>query len=177
MNILLLLAAIAQIESRNNDHAIGRLGEISRYQIRPHIWHLFTTSKRYSDPEISQLVATILIVYIIRSLPRDHRTMQDILVTYNWGIGHYSKVHFNYNKVPTNVKQYVNKVLKQYGSGSDKAPLQPRIVSSIRVHNTGNSHQTSKKTGVLAATIKRNSKSTTTRCNEVIRSKRLAKYH
>lgn len=177
MNILLLLAAIAQIESQNNDHAIGRLGEISRYQIRPHIWHLFTTSKRYADPEISELVATNLIIYIIRSLPRDHRTMQDILVTYNWGIGNYSKVHFNYNKVPTSVKQYVNKVLKQYGSRSDKAPLQPRVVSSIRAHHKGNSSKSSNKVGIHPTIVKGNSKSTSKRRTQIVRGKSLAKRH
>lgn len=31
-------AALAQIESGNNDHALGAAGEISRYQIKPRVW-------------------------------------------------------------------------------------------------------------------------------------------
>jgi hypothetical protein len=34
-------AALAQIESGNNDHALGLAGEISRYQIKPRIWHSY----------------------------------------------------------------------------------------------------------------------------------------
>jgi hypothetical protein len=31
-------AALSMIESGNDDLAVGSLGEISRYQIRPHLW-------------------------------------------------------------------------------------------------------------------------------------------
>src|SRR5436190_13311266 len=31
-------AALSQIESRNNDSAVGAAGEISRYQVRPEVW-------------------------------------------------------------------------------------------------------------------------------------------
>ena len=31
-------AALSMIESGNNDHAVGTVGEISRYQIRPELW-------------------------------------------------------------------------------------------------------------------------------------------
>lgn len=34
-------AALAQIESGNNDHALGAAGEISRYQIKPRVWHRY----------------------------------------------------------------------------------------------------------------------------------------
>jgi hypothetical protein len=34
-------AALAQIESGNNDHALGLAGEISRYQIKPRVWHRY----------------------------------------------------------------------------------------------------------------------------------------
>jgi hypothetical protein len=30
--------ALAMLESGDNDHAIGRAGEVSRYQIRPELW-------------------------------------------------------------------------------------------------------------------------------------------
>ena len=30
--------ALSMIESGNNDHAVGAVGEVSRYQIRPELW-------------------------------------------------------------------------------------------------------------------------------------------
>src|SRR5258706_6371185 len=40
-----LWAALAEFESGGNDLAVGAVGEISRYQIRPEIW------RRYAPPE------------------------------------------------------------------------------------------------------------------------------
>ena len=37
-------AALAQIESGNNDHALGLAGEVSRYQIRPGVWHRYASA-------------------------------------------------------------------------------------------------------------------------------------
>lgn len=34
-------AALAQIESGNNDHALGAAGEVSRYQIKPRVWQRY----------------------------------------------------------------------------------------------------------------------------------------
>src|SRR5579862_1091895 len=31
-------SALSMIESGNDDHAVGTLGEVSRYQIRPYLW-------------------------------------------------------------------------------------------------------------------------------------------
>src|SRR6266567_952502 len=38
-------SALSQIESGDNDKAVGRLGEISRYQILPDVWSAFATDK------------------------------------------------------------------------------------------------------------------------------------
>ena len=35
-------AALSYMESRNNDNAIGRAGEVSRYQIQPGLWERYT---------------------------------------------------------------------------------------------------------------------------------------
>ncbi len=37
-------AALAQIESNNNDNALGSAGEVSRYQVRPEIWRRYATT-------------------------------------------------------------------------------------------------------------------------------------
>jgi hypothetical protein len=36
--------ALAQIESGNNDHARGLAGEVSRYQIKPRVWHRYASA-------------------------------------------------------------------------------------------------------------------------------------
>lgn len=36
--------ALAQIESGNNDHVLGLAGEVSRYQIKPRVWHRYASA-------------------------------------------------------------------------------------------------------------------------------------
>jgi hypothetical protein len=36
--------ALAQLESGNNDHALGLAGEVSRYQIKPRVWHRYASA-------------------------------------------------------------------------------------------------------------------------------------
>lgn len=51
------LRAISEIESGTNDRAIGPRGEISRYQLKPTIWHHYTQSTRFYDPGQAYYVA------------------------------------------------------------------------------------------------------------------------
>jgi hypothetical protein len=37
-------AALSQIETRDNDNAVGAAGEISRYQIKPKLWQRYARS-------------------------------------------------------------------------------------------------------------------------------------
>jgi hypothetical protein len=37
-------AALSQIETRDNDNAVGSAGEISRYQIKPRLWRRYARS-------------------------------------------------------------------------------------------------------------------------------------
>ena len=55
------LAALSMIETGNNDHMVGRAGEISRYQILKAEWRSVTNSTRYSDPATARVVALRLI--------------------------------------------------------------------------------------------------------------------
>ena len=49
--------ALGMIETGNDDHEIGGLGEVSRYQIMPSVWQHYSSSRRYHDPETSTEVA------------------------------------------------------------------------------------------------------------------------
>lgn len=49
--------ALGMIETGNNDREIGRLGEVSRYQIMPSVWKRYSRSRYFHDPEVSLTVA------------------------------------------------------------------------------------------------------------------------
>ncbi len=56
------LAALSQIESADRDTAIGRNGEVSRYQIMPKIWHAELKARTSpvtnpANPKLSLIVA------------------------------------------------------------------------------------------------------------------------
>jgi hypothetical protein len=51
-------SALSQIESGDNDHAVGAAGEVSRYQIKPEIWHRCAPAGAdYTDPDGALSVA------------------------------------------------------------------------------------------------------------------------
>jgi hypothetical protein len=51
-------SALSQIESGDNDKAVGRLGEISRYQILPDVWSSFAPEKAdWENPKDALAVA------------------------------------------------------------------------------------------------------------------------
>jgi hypothetical protein len=49
--------ALGQIESGNNDHATGKQGEVSRFQIKPSVWGRLTNLKCYSNPDFAWEIA------------------------------------------------------------------------------------------------------------------------
>lgn len=50
------LEALSQIESGNNDYAVGRHGEVSRYQILPSVWRRHTNQ----SPQDSKVAAEVV---------------------------------------------------------------------------------------------------------------------
>jgi hypothetical protein len=51
-------SALSQIESGDNDHVIGRAGEVSRYQIRPEVWETYAAaSTNWENPGDALTVA------------------------------------------------------------------------------------------------------------------------
>jgi hypothetical protein len=50
--------ALSQVESGNNDKAVGAAGEISRYQIKPEVWRRYAKPKaNWENPDDSLSVA------------------------------------------------------------------------------------------------------------------------
>jgi hypothetical protein len=50
------LSALSMLETGDNDRAIGRAGEISRYQVLRREWRSVTNSARYADSETARTV-------------------------------------------------------------------------------------------------------------------------
>jgi len=51
-------SALSQIESGDNDRAVGRAGEISRYQMLPEIWERFAPKEaKWENPKEALVVA------------------------------------------------------------------------------------------------------------------------
>lgn len=51
-------SALSMIESGDDDFAIGKAGEISRYQILKPVWQSVTNSANYTDSETARVVAS-----------------------------------------------------------------------------------------------------------------------
>ena len=70
--------ALSQIESHNNDHAIGRQQEVSRYQILPEFWEKSNVSWRPTDPATARVVVTWIMQGRCREFEqRYHRVPND----------------------------------------------------------------------------------------------------
>ncbi len=51
-------AALSQIETRDNDNAVGAAGEISRYQVKPGIWRRYARSDAdWKNPAVALAAA------------------------------------------------------------------------------------------------------------------------
>jgi len=61
------LTALSMIESGGNDHMIGKVGEISRYQVRPKLWQSVTNSRQFTQPKLARYVASALMKKRIRA--------------------------------------------------------------------------------------------------------------
>lgn len=60
-NLATLLLALSLHESNNNDFAVGKRGEVSRYQVMPQIWRMATLSRNWRSPAIANSVACKII--------------------------------------------------------------------------------------------------------------------
>lgn len=101
-----LLRALSMIESGDNDKAIGKAGERSRYQILYTTWEIystndfFTTSTDYeTSTQVARLHLSKLIVRFHHSANRKP-SIQEIYVMYNAGFSYYFNKQFDYSKVP-----------------------------------------------------------------------------
>jgi hypothetical protein len=90
--------ALAEIESGNNDYAVGTVGEISRYQIRPEIWQIYSSSKHYTDQAVALRVAQKHLAKLSHDFENatgHPPTEADCVVLWKSGITGYERRGFN----------------------------------------------------------------------------------
>jgi len=96
------LEAIAMIETGNNDFVIGSAGEVSRYQIMPHIWGRYSSAKTYHNVELSSRVAGQHLAVLEKAFQaRTGRQATDFdrYVLWNAGETYYAKKGFSATRV------------------------------------------------------------------------------
>ena len=96
------LEALSQIETGDDDRAVGGAGEVSRYQIKPWIWRLYNDSEAYSDRRISTQVAEqhlAGLATIFRKRTRREPTDFDLYVLWNAGPTYYNRIGFSKSRV------------------------------------------------------------------------------
>jgi hypothetical protein len=102
------LDAISLIETGNNDSAVGRLGEVSRYQIKPWIWHRYSQSDSYRNRQVSSSVAEKYLSELEASFRK--RTGRDpddfdLYVLWNAGPTYYARLGFSKKRVPSIIRE------------------------------------------------------------------------
>lgn len=114
------LFALGMIETGNNDREIGAAGEVSRYQIHPAVWKVYSPSLEYTNPEISLQVARqhwIYLVHYFKEKAGREPDDFDMYVLWNTKHGYYARRGFSTRQISTVVRdraqRFVNLVNRQ----------------------------------------------------------------
>src|SRR6266566_6068255 len=102
-----LFFALGMIESGNDDRGVGRAGEVSRYQIHPSVWKLYSTSTDYRNPEVSAQVARQHWNYLtnyFREYAGRAPTPFDMYVLWNTRFGHYARKGFDPTRLSSMIR-------------------------------------------------------------------------
>lgn len=96
------LEALSLIESGDNDAAIGSAGEVSRFQILPHVWAHYSRSRSFRDCRVSTHVASTHLQELSRWF--EERTGRpasdfDVYVLWNAGPSYYARRGFKAARV------------------------------------------------------------------------------
>lgn len=102
------LEAISMIETGDNDRAIGKAGEVSRYQLLPKTWRQYTSARNYADPAISSQIARQHLASLeanFRAQAGREPTDFECYVLWNAGLSYYAKVGFNARRVSSKIRE------------------------------------------------------------------------
>ena len=104
--------ALGMIETGNDDHEIGGLGEVSRYQIMPSVWQHYSSSRRYHDPGTSTEVAQqhwSALHDCFKQQTHREPTDFDMYVLWNTRYGYYSHHGFNPASLDSVVREHAQR--------------------------------------------------------------------
>ena len=109
-----LLRCISPVESNDNDFVIGRMGEVSRYQILPLNWRAMTDEpiSRASDPKISKEVARRWLDGIIYDLQTDRLEVTPENIVWMWHRGRSGVINKSFMSKAS--RDHVQRVLNLY---------------------------------------------------------------
>lgn len=109
------LEALSMLETGDRDTAVGRVGEVSRYQMLPSVWKQYSSSESYRDPVVSRQVAGQHLGFLesnFRKQAGRDPSEFDVYVLWNAGLGYYAKRGFSPERVSPVVREraerYVN---------------------------------------------------------------------
>lgn len=149
MNLPALLLALSIVESDCNDHAVGKLGEVSRYQIKPSLWKTYFPLSQATNPKNAEIVATAIIKKLSTQLETDSVLL--ISAAYNYGTWRIIKVNCDFSKLPLRVRNYSLRVHNLYHiydklntTTISPSPVSRNVLSSIRKPNRPDSKKLSK---------------------------------
>ena len=127
------LEALGQIESGDDDRAVGTAGEISRYQMLPQIWRLYSTSRAYRDVRVSTRVADqhlSCLEEMFRVCTGREPSDFDRYVLWNAGPTYYSRVGWARSRVVPVVAQRAVRFANLRQRFAALAPREPARSSS-----------------------------------------------
>ena len=123
-----LLSAIAELETGSVDDAVGKKGEISRYQILPKVWDQHLGLPRYlaNDPHFSLAVAEEIMA---RNMERLHvKSLNNLILAWHrgprWANTYGTKVVLLPRQYPT-AHSYLQRALTLYHNASQSHSSQP----------------------------------------------------
>jgi hypothetical protein len=96
------LDAISQIESGDNDRAVGDAGEVSRFQILPRVWRHYSMSRVYANPGLARHIAQQHLAHLettFRMRAGREASDFDCYVLWNGGPTYYAKIGFRPERV------------------------------------------------------------------------------
>lgn len=98
--------SLSQLESGNNDRAIGRAGEVSRYQILPAVWRRYSPHNNFRDAHAAWIIAQrILAERTARFTAAAGRAPTDFDLYVLWNApGQYESVHYQPQENMTETK-------------------------------------------------------------------------
>ncbi len=109
------LAAISMLETGDNDRAVGKAGERSRYQLMPSTWRMYTTQKDYTNPVLAAKIAARHLEALETNFrAKTHREPTDFdrYVLWNAGENYYARVNHDPGRVHRVIREraerYVN---------------------------------------------------------------------